>query len=274
MKMLSVLLYALLMATCSNAKEITYTGSTPADAVVKDFLGISQKDSVDFIRWRLVISEQHYTLQCNYGIGKPNTSGFMNGGINITTNGSVQKEHNYYRISNGNKKLNLAALNADLLHILNNDDTFLTGNGGWSYTLNNIHPQGSNHINFAPPNTAIHDSMTFVGRTPCDVPGIIEPGALCYKLKWEIVLYGNAKENKPTTYKVFGTPWRKEGGRQGNWQIINSHDERIVYQLNDETGKGFLYLLKADENILLFTDSDGKLLTGNEDFSFTLNKML
>jgi hypothetical protein len=129
-------------------------------------------------------------------------------------------------------------------------------------------------MNFPQTAMRISDSMVFVGRTPCGVPGIIEPGALCYKLKWKILLYGSAKENKATGYKVFGTPWRKEGGRNGNWQIINSKNGRIVYQLNDDTGKGFLYLLKVDENILLFTDASGKILTGDEDFSFTLNKKL
>jgi hypothetical protein len=46
---------------------------------------------------------------------------------------------------------------------------------------------------------------------------------------------------------------------------------RIIYQLNDEKENGFLYLLKLDEHILVFTDANGKLLVGDEDFSFTLN---
>jgi hypothetical protein len=274
MKKLLVLLCALLIATCSNAEEITYTGSTPANAVVKDFLGIPQNDSVDFIRWRLIISGDHFRLHCNYGISKPNTSGFMNDGNNIVIDDSLQKELKYYRLFNAGKKLNLAALNTDLLHILNSDNTFLIGNEGWSYTLNNVHPAGSNETNFAQSNASINDSTVFVGRTPCGVPGIVEPGALCYKLKWKLVLYGDAKRNMPTTYKVFGTPWRKEGGRKGNWQIISTNRGRIVYQLNDETSKGFIYLLTVDENILLFTDATGKILTGDKDFSFTLNKLL
>lgn len=274
MKKFTVLFCTLLIAVFGEGKEVTYTASTPADAIVRDFLGIPQKDSVDFIRWKLTISKQHYTLSCNYGIGKPNTAGFINGGSNITANGFLLKDHHYYMLTNGNRTLRLAVLNTDLLHILNSDGSFLRGNGGWSYTLNNMRPKGSSDISFKAAHTTITDSMKFEGRTPCGVPGIIEPGTVCYKLKWYIVLYGDAVKNIPTTYKVLGTPWRQHDGRKGTWQIIKANDGRIIYQLNDEIGKGFLQLLKADEGILLFTGSDGKTLTGNEDFSFTLNKIL
>ncbi len=33
-----------------------------------------------------------------------------------------------------------------------------------------------------------------------------------------------------------------------------------------------LYLLKGDDNILFFVDPNGRLLVGNEDFSYTLNR--
>jgi len=274
MKTFAIFLYAVLLVVCSYGKEVTYTGSTPAAAVVRKFLDIPLEDSVDFIRWKINISGQHYTLQCSYGLGQPNTNGFINGGSKITVNGSLQKEHNFFLLSNGHKKLKLAVLNENLLHILNPDDSFLIGNGGWSYTLNNIQPEQSKHINFIQEGTTIKDSMVFEGRTPCGVPGIIEPGALCYKLKWYIVLYGNTKKNTATTYKVFGTAWREKGGRKGKWQLINTNDGRTIYRLNDETGNGLLYLLGVQENILLFTDAEGKILTGNEDFSFTLNRIL
>ena len=47
-----------------------------------------------------------------------------------------------------------------------------------------------------------------------------------------------------------------------------------MYRLNDKNGKAFIYLLKLDEHILVFTDADGKLLVGNEDFSYTLNRII
>ena len=59
-------------------KEMNYTASTPADSAVRDFLMISQADSIDFIRWKLKIADlKEFTLSCSYGIGKPNTNGFI-----------------------------------------------------------------------------------------------------------------------------------------------------------------------------------------------------
>src|SRR6266487_3305941 len=87
-----------------------------------------------------------------------------------------------------------------------------------------------------------------------------------------VVLYPNTQKNGTGSYKVWGTPWRKKGGRPGNW-IIARKKGRTIYQLNDENGNGFLYLLKLDEHILVFVDTQGKLLVGDEDFTYTLNRV-
>jgi len=118
----------------------------------------------------------------------------------------------------------------------------------------------------------LKDSIAFAGRTPCDIPGVIDAGRECYKLKWYIVLYANDKKNELGTYKVYGTPYRMAGGKTGNWKIIAGKNGRIIYQLNDDKGNGFLYLLKLDEHILVFTDAHEKLLVGDQDFSYTLNR--
>src|SRR5687767_2188737 len=275
MKIIPLFLSTLIIVSCAsgkeNKKENIYTGSTPADAIVRSFLGIPLTDSIDFIRWKLILQDNRYQLQCNYGISKPNTDGFINGGKKIELNDVLKKEKNNYVLQNAGKTLKLAELNADLLHLLDADNNLLVGNSGWSYTFNNISPAGTDQINITTMKTALTDSMTFQGRTPCKVPGIIRPGVECYKLKWYAVLYADAAKNQPGTYRVLGTPWRKEGGLTGNWNIITGKNGRIIYQLNDGNGNGFLYLLKLDENILAFTDADGKLLVGDEDFSYTLN---
>src|SRR5689334_14865582 len=87
MKIFSVLLSSLIIVSCASGKEKTFVGCTPAAPVVRSFLGISLNDSVDFIRWKLIIDDDHYQLECNYGIGKPNTKGFINGGKKIGLNG-------------------------------------------------------------------------------------------------------------------------------------------------------------------------------------------
>jgi hypothetical protein len=58
------------------------------------------------------------------------------------------------------------------------------------------------------------------------------------------------------------------------WKTIIGKGGRIVYRLNDDKENGFLYLLKLDENILMFTDAQGNLLVGNEDFSYTMNRVV
>ncbi|MFL5789187.1 MAG: hypothetical protein ACJ748_14100, partial [Flavisolibacter sp.] len=74
------------------------------------------------------------------------------------------------------------------------------------------------------------------------------------------------------TYKISGTAFRKEGTITGKWIKINTVNNNSVYQLNDKTGIGLIYLMNVDDNIILFTDETGRPLVGNEDFSYTLNR--
>src|SRR5262245_57415910 len=94
-----IFLSVLLMISCAGGKEKKFTGSTPADAVVRSFLGIASSDSIDFIRWNLLLEDDHYHLTCNYGVGKPNTRGFINGGTMVETTGALKKEKNYYHLT-------------------------------------------------------------------------------------------------------------------------------------------------------------------------------
>ena len=275
MKNIATFLLFSLFISCANSKETNYTASTPAGSVVRRFLGISLTDSIDFIRWKLSLTDLNYKIECTYGIGKPNTNGFYDPKT-VKLSGAVKRDNttNTYILQNGNTALKLAELNANLLHILNNDNSLVIGNGGWSYALNNSTPAATYKSLLSSKQIVIKDSMTFEGRTPCGVPGIIEKGKQCYKLKWLIVFYGNSARKEPTTYKLLGTPYRVEGGRRGNWKIITGKDGRIVYQLFDENGKPFIHLLKLDEGVLIFTDDKENLLVGDPDFSYTLNRRL
>ena len=77
--MKSLLFFFCMVTYCDRFdKEVSYTASTPADYPVRDFLGISQTDSIDFIRWKLkIVDLKEFDLSCSYGIGKPNTNGFI-----------------------------------------------------------------------------------------------------------------------------------------------------------------------------------------------------
>ena len=273
MKFIATLLSMTILVSCASSKETNYTASTPAAPLVRTFLGISLTDSIDFIRWKLSFTDNKYSLECNYGIGKPNTNSFYDEGKKVAFGGIIRKEKSNYVLQNGNQSLKLAELNANLLHILNNDNALLIGGGGWSYALNNTAPSVTNQFNMITKQQIIlKDSIAFEGRTPCGVPNIIEPGKLCYKLKWYLVLYCN-KKNEPATYRILGTPYRREeGGKRGNWKIITGKDGRTIYELNDENEKPFIYLLQLDQGVLIFTDANGNLLVGDHDFSYTLNR--
>ena len=273
MKAITSFLMLLLFFSCARGKQISYTGSTPADNIVRSFLGIPLQDSIDFIRWQLAMDENNYKLHCNYGIGKANTNGFIEGGKTVDISGTWNKKQNELQLHSGDKILKLAEFNPDLLHLMGANNELLVGNGGWSYTLNSTMPINSDEMNILGLHTPIEDSLDFEGRTPCNIPGVIPAGENCYKLKWRIVLYADAAKKDAGTFIIKGTAWRRAGAAKGSWQLIKGKDGRIIYKLSDDQGNAFVYLLKADENILVFTDEQGKLLVGTEDFSYTMNSV-
>ncbi len=272
MKVMTSFIFTLFIVCFANGKEKTFTASTPAGNLIKQFLGIPISDSIDYLQWRVVLREKSYSITCNYTILA--MQGQTKETKRLELNGSLYRNTNIYRLNKNTRVLRLAEINSDLLHILNSDNSLLIGNGGWSYTMNSVHPSLNNDIFLRAKPTVIKDSMIFVGRTPCGDPRIIPQNNPCYKLKWKIVFYGNPSGNLPTKCIVYATPYRKEAGKRGTWKIVAEPNGKILYQLYDENGKPFLYLQKADENILLFTDADGRLLTGDEDFSFTLNRSM
>ncbi|HEX6849564.1 MAG TPA: hypothetical protein VF144_21405 [Chitinophagaceae bacterium] len=200
MKIFATLLSMIVFVFCANSKETNYTASTPAGSIVRTFLGISLTDSIDFIRWKLSLTDNKYSLECNYGIGKPNTNGFYNGGKKVSFSGFVKKENNIYTLINGSKSLKFAELNLNLLHLLNNDNTLLVGNGGWSYVLNSLTPTATSKFSIIAKPMVLKDSIAFEGRTPCGIPNIIEAGKECYKLKWYLVLYSKKMSRLLTGY--------------------------------------------------------------------------
>jgi hypothetical protein len=272
MKLIASAFIPFLFLFCDSAKETKYTGSTPANPVVRTFLGIPSVDSIDFIRWSVAFQNDKYTVRCNYGIGKPNTKGFINGGKWVELHGSWKKEANYYRLQNADKSLVLIEVNTDLLHIIDGNNNLSVGNGGWGYTLNRIAPVATDEITIASKKPLLKDSMAYQGRTPCGVPGIHSIEKPCYKLKWSLVLYADPKNNKPRGYKLFGTAWEQKPGKVGAWNIVRGKHGRIIYELKDENGGLLINLVQLDDNILAFADTEQKLLVGDEDFSYTLSR--
>jgi hypothetical protein len=270
MKLLVAFLSLIFFVSCVNGRERSFTASTPANSTVRAFLGISQSDSIDFIRWKLEIGDGRYTINVNYGIGKPNTNGFINGGREIGFSGPCSKEKNYFIFQNGNKILKALALNDNLLQLASPDGKLLVGNAGWSYTLNDVSAKQPTKVHLVSDFEPFKDSLNFYGRTPCNIPGLI-PGAQCYKIKWALVFYAGKDLSNSGSYSLRSTTWG-HARRSGKWTISKGDDGQMIYHLYDSNGDSFLYLLKLDNNLLMFTDPKGNAPVGNEDFSYTLNR--
>lgn len=275
MKRFFSLCILLLLAAAANAKERTFIGSTPAAPLIREFLGIPQKDSIDFIRWKLVIRHDNYDLQCEYGLSKSNTNGFTDRKT-VGIVGKLRKENNHYFLTNISKTLPVIEINNNLVHFVDEKDQLLPGNGGYSYALNNIKAAPSDKFNFPHSTPRLKNEMIYEGRTPCQIlsnavgMGRQDP---CYKLKWYFIFYTDAATGKPTYYLKNGRKYKRETMGKGTWEIITGKDGRTIYKVNPAAGDNYtLYFVKAGDNILFFTDAGGNLLVGTEDFSFTLNR--
>jgi hypothetical protein len=91
---------------------------------------------------------------------------------------------------------------------------------------------------------------------------------------------------QPTTYALLisgggdvikaadGSSYRQKVIK-GKWTIIKGIKENpaaTIYELEINPG-AYLYLLKGDENVLFVLDENKEFSVGNEDFSYTLNKV-
>jgi hypothetical protein len=280
MKHLLFLLILIPLQSCSQQRsgkseklvsDRSFTASTPANMLVRNFLGIAPSDTVDFIRWKLAFQADSYQLYCHYGLGKAGTNGFINGGSKLALKGSWHKDGHIYTLKNKDKILRLAELNENLIHLLNPDNSMMAGNAGWSYTLNSTNPVPDPDVYVSSGTVHINKLVNYQGRTPCNIPGMKSKEKDCHKWKWDITLYADS-QGKPGAYKLLTQTWPQDGGRTGKWHVTGNADAGIVYKLDDASGNEFLRLLKVDDNILLFLGEGDELLVGNEDFSYTVSR--
>ena len=269
-----------LIASCIMCKvpftQAVYIASTPADPQIRRFLSIPQKDSIEFIRWYLTFVDQDsFAIEVNYGIGQPNTSGFMRGGKHATVNGRISKftaktRHGYTLEGINGFSLQLVTINKNLLHILAEDESLLAGNDGWNYTLTKKSPEKIAEAIHIPSFTSGNEIKgVYAGRTPCSAltqEYNIEAPRDCLKLKWLLTLNRDVKTNEPSSFSLNYTLHRSSI-IDGTWKI----DDNNILTLYDK-GKAFLNLLAADKDVLFFIDKQNRLFKGNEDFSYAINK--
>lgn len=120
---------------------------------------------------------------------------------------------------------------------------------------------------------------TFDGRTPCHALAEQLNESVptdCVKIKWRLVLYEDAQTHAPAHYELIGFARERGAPREGKWSITKGtaeDPEATVYKLESVNGKPALYFQKADGNILYFLDAGKKLMVGNYEFSYTLNRV-
>jgi hypothetical protein len=274
MKLIFALSMLFFLSCNVKAKAPVYYGSTPPDMAVREFLNISLTDSIDFIKWKLELSANNYKLSCRYGIGRPNTNGFTNE-KEVNFSGKLSKDERYYHLRRKAKTLQILELNSNLLHLLDKNKRMLVGNGGYSYTLNIDSPVKSTEFGFPARQTDLESVIAFEGRTPCQELSTLlrlNKRDVCDKLKWYIIFFSDSVTGQPSHYLKDGTAYRQETMVKGKWEIVKGANGKIIYKLDPEKQSAATHLLRADDNILLFTDPEGNLLVGNEDFSYTLNR--
>ncbi|MBD0332378.1 MAG: hypothetical protein ICV66_06960 [Chitinophagaceae bacterium] len=293
--------------TSKNPAQVLFEATTPCNEVLKKMLKIPSAAPCEMVKWMLTLyrdpktsTSSTFHLSCEYGVPKQGTRGFTKGATIIELKGK-------WATGNGieaNSKATVCTLNADdasislsfmqldqnLLHLLDTEGHLMVGTAAWSYTLNRVDPVAVSSKKFLPdPKLQLHTTgdSTIVGiydgRIPCK--GLKQAfkdisGKGCQIIKCEIILYQEVETHTPAAFQLNAIYVGEGDSRHittGKWTITQGKlddSSAIVYQLQPMAGTLIqpLYLLKADDNILLFIDKDGSLMVGDSYCSYTLNR--
>jgi hypothetical protein len=284
--------------------DVVFVGSTPCDSLPRQFVGVLPGAECERITWQLTLTTSGtsapgtFSLSATYGMQAHSAPGFVAGGTDVRMRGAwtILKGSAsnagaiIYRIAadEPGRTLDFALLGDNLLHPLNEDKALMLGNPSWSYTLSRREaaPQSATVpdtplVNASAKSTAGGAAAAtvagvFEGRTPCqEVARVLNVAASrdCTKIKWRLTLYHDSATRAPGGYKLEGFVYRNPP-RTGTWAIrTTANDRRVVYQLDPDRAGGFLSLLKADGNILLLLDRQGRFLVGDIHYSYTLNRV-
>ena len=276
----------------NNELEIHLVGSTPGEESIKSMLSISADANIDFIKWDLKLdSKKAFLLNITYGESQPNTLDFRGDGEKKIIKGkyfiTINQDNPFkevYRLmlDDSPEKISLLKLSENTFHILTFENKLMIGNGGWSYSLNRKEPIDSGKILISSPmsdNKSLQ--IVFDGRTPCQefVTEYPEMNASpsCVKLKWKLILNRDSLTYLPTTCIIRNIVDNQPRDIIGKWEIIKgtkTNPNAIVYSVEVDNLTEPILLLVGDENVLYFLDKKRELLTGNENFSFALNKRI
>ena len=278
----------------SSTALASFEATTPCDEVSKSLLNLPSADKAVMIKWALsLLTPTTYKLIYTYGMDKPNTRDFSEGAITKEQVGKWNKS-NYKKMeiytltANNGPSLSFLKLNENVLHLLDNNNNLMVGNGAWSYTLNRVNAVkvSSNKANSQKiEESVLADSIVFDGRMPCYAPLLALSGTTargCNLVKCRIILYSDNSTHAPSSLKFYSIHVGTGGSRYlstGKWMIIRGTktDENCtiyVLQFNSKKGQQDLMLLKGDDNVLFLLDNEMNCMAGNDYCSFTMNKVM
>ena len=309
--MKTIVLFILLLlflgfTPCTHSLESSTTfgvfvGTSLCAEVARPLLGIPRDAQCDRTKWSLALhvdaltrKPTTYKLSSEYGYHVDNRTLLMKGsnvregrwkiakGVKADPNAIV------YQLDTDDAGLTISfqLLDANLIHLLDRDNSMTVGNAAQSFTLSRIDQvrNAQNSANVFVKNSALLPKApgsalvgVFGGRTPCRevAQQLNHPVATdCMKLKWELTLYQDPQTRTPTTYKLRGTLFR-DYDREGTWTIIRGRQgdpNALIFKLDLEKSGRSLLLFNADDRVLFFLQNDGSLMVGNRDFSYTLNR--
>jgi hypothetical protein len=135
----------------------------------------------------------------------------------------------------------------------------------------------SESITFTDPPAGAAIYGIFEGRTPChpisqQLGAVADPG--CDHLKWQIIFYRDTLTLAPATFTLT-TELFDRRPLKGKWEIVKSKENTtaILLALYYSPDRKPLYLLKGNDNVLFILNNSLQLLVGDQDFSFTLNRV-
>lgn len=148
-------LFVLLSASFTGAnwpspEPLVFIASTPCDAIPRMMLSIPAQTECEFIKWTLALERDPrnqaptaYRLRYTYGMSKPGTQGFLDGGTTaekegkwMILKGSGSRETYRLNPDAPETAISFVKLTDNLLHLLDPQEQLMIGHAGWSYTLN------------------------------------------------------------------------------------------------------------------------------------------
>jgi len=293
---------SLLASSRDGATE--YVGSMLCGPGTDEFLGQPAANaSCHCIRWQLTLATNQnvgpsFTLSVRYRVATRNNPNQSEDGPEVTARGKwemltgAKTDPNavVYRLTaeRSGRSLSFVRIGEHCLHLLAADGSLAVGNGGWSYTLHRA-DRAEKLVDSAMATSAPDMSYqisplakgpsvfgVFEGRSPCHgIAGELKMAqhAGCTKAKWRVTLFQDPETRIPTTYKVEGTLFRRTP-REGSWVAGRAAKDpnATVYELKGAGTQPPLLLLKGDDNVLFFLNANREPMTGNADFSYTLNR--